>query len=89
MFTTTSSLYGASFAPPPAPKPLPKDAYFEFMVARRNEASPQKAIPEADCSSHLALVANTFLARFLAFLLSLVLALVCRRCRERSFEGVR
>ena len=41
------------------------------------------------CSSHLALVANTFLARFLAFLLSLVLALVCRRCRERSFEGVR
>ena len=56
MFTTTSSLYGASFAPPPAPKPLPKDAYFEFMVARRDEASPRLLLVSTALPGHEVLV---------------------------------
>ena len=56
MFTTTSSLYGATFAPPPAPKPVPNDAYFEFMVARRDEASPRLLLVSTALPGHEVLV---------------------------------
>ena len=56
MFTTTSSLYGASFAPAPSPKPAPKDAYFEFMVARRDEAAPRLLLVSTALPGHEVLV---------------------------------
>ena len=56
MFTTTSSLYGATFAPAPAPKHAPKDAYFEFMVARRDEAAPRLLLVSTALPGHEVLV---------------------------------
>ena len=55
-FTTTSSLYGATFAPPPAQKAVPKDAYFEFMVARRDEAAPRLLLVSTGLPAHEVLV---------------------------------